>query len=277
VEHFAAVRARIERGGLFCQWLPLHQLDLDTLRSIVRSFMSVFPDGSALIASHSLATPVIGLLGGDAAARVDPLALRDRLSHWALSKQASALGLEDELALLGSFVAGPEALQRFGANSPINSDDLPIVAYRAPRITYAPDSSPGDRLIALLREVWIEPQQLIAATADASWAQRLTAYAAARDLFIVAGRDVRPLPRVEQMLARVRVPLFAVLRASPEFRPAYDPLLVMAKTLAQSDRAAARTLLIDLARIQPARNEAPQLLAQLGGDVVSANVEAVRE
>ena len=39
VEHFEAVRARLDAGGVFCQWLPLHQLDLETLRSIVRSFV----------------------------------------------------------------------------------------------------------------------------------------------------------------------------------------------------------------------------------------------
>ena len=32
VEHFAAVRERLADNGLFCQWLPLHQLDLDSLR-----------------------------------------------------------------------------------------------------------------------------------------------------------------------------------------------------------------------------------------------------
>src|SRR5205085_2326931 len=35
VEHFRAVQARLAAGGLFCQWLPLHQLDLPTLASIV--------------------------------------------------------------------------------------------------------------------------------------------------------------------------------------------------------------------------------------------------
>ena len=40
VEHFQAVRDRLTPEGLFCQWLPLHQLDLDTLRSIVRSFQN---------------------------------------------------------------------------------------------------------------------------------------------------------------------------------------------------------------------------------------------
>jgi spermidine synthase len=55
VEHFKAVQDRLAAGGLFCQWLPLHQLDLETLRSIVRTFLTVFPSvatGSASISDR---------------------------------------------------------------------------------------------------------------------------------------------------------------------------------------------------------------------------------
>ena len=48
----------------------------------------------------------------------------------------------------------------------------------------------------------------------------------------------------------------SVLRISPDFRPAYDPLLSMATALARSDVSGARTLLTELARLQPARTEA---------------------
>ena len=65
------------------------------------------------------------------------------------------------------------------------------------------------------------------------------------------------------MLAQVREPLLSVLRISPDFRPAYDPLFAMATALARSDVAGARTLLIELTEIQPARSEAPRALASI--------------
>jgi spermidine synthase len=264
VEHFRAVRLRLDPDGVFCQWLPLHQLDLDTLRSIVQSFLLVYPHGWALLASNSLETPVLGLVGRRDANRFDATAIRERLERVALPERVAGIGLEDELAVLGSFLAGPESLRRFAASAAANTDDHPVVAYRAPSATYAPDSSPRDRLISLLRELSIEPDQLVVHAPAPDWPGRLAAYWVARDHFIESGREVQPSPRVEQMLAQVREPLLSALRISPDFRPAYDPLLSMATALARSDVSAARTLLTELTQIQPARFEAAQALTLLG-------------
>ena len=264
VEHFQAVRGRLGAQGLFCQWLPLHQLDLATLRSIVRSFQVAFPGGWALLSTHSLETPVLGLLARADSSRMDLPALRQRLARNTLPQRLADFGIPDEVALLGGFVAGPAALTRFAGDAPLNTDDHPVVAYAAPRITYAPDSLPRDRLLALLAQLSLTPDELLTPGGDATQAARLAAYWRARDLFISAGRSVQPSADVRAMLAQVQAPLLDVLRASPDFRPAYDPLLRMAQALARQDPAGARSLLQALARLQPARPEAAQALQQLG-------------
>jgi spermidine synthase len=244
-EHFRAVQARLAPDGLFCQWLPLHQLDLDTLQSIVRSFIAVYPHAYAILATNSLETPVVGLIAHNGDAGFDLPQIRARLA----GANVTDLAVNDDLALLGTFIAGPRALARFGGDAPINTDDRPIVAYRAPRLVYAADSSPRDRLLELLRRVEIAPGELIQSS-DPDWSSRLAAYWSARDRFIEVGRDVRPTPDVERMLAQVREPLLGVLRISPDFKPAYDPLLRMANALNERDPAAARALLADLDHIQ---------------------------
>jgi spermidine synthase len=266
VEHFRAVRQRLAPQGLFCQWLPLHQLDLATLRSIVASFIAVYPAASALLATNSLDTPVLGLVGRADSGRFVPSEVRSRLAGFGAPDRAAALGIDDELALLGSFVAGPKALQRLASGARSNTDDRPIVAYQAPRITYAADSLPRDRLLGLLSELTIEPAELISAPLDPAFVARLAAYWRARDRFIAAGRGVLVSGDVREMLAQVREPLLEVLRIEPGFRPAYDPLLQMATVLARSDPGAARVLLGELARLQPARPEAAQRLQQMGPD-----------
>jgi spermidine synthase len=265
VEHFKAVRDRLSAGGLFCQWLPLHQLDLDTLRSIVRAFLTVYPRGWAMLATNSLDTPVLGLVGRSDAERFDVGQVRQRLSGAEMARRPAEFGLTDDLALLGSFIAGPSALARFAGSAPLNTDDRPVVAYSAPRITYAADSLPRDRLISLLGEVEVSLDELLAARHDPEWESRLVAYWAARNRFIEAGRDVQPTSDVRRMLAQVREPLLSVLKISPDFRPAYDPLLRMALALSRIDVAAARTLLTELRQAQPSRPEAAQALLELSG------------
>ena len=261
VEHFERVKHALAAEGLFCQWLPLHQLDLPTLRSIVRSFVTVFPRGAAILASNSLETPVIGLIGRDGGLRLDPAVARGRVDR-ATGPMPAAYGIEDEFALLGSLVAGSGALAAFAGDAPVNTDDRTVVAYLAPRMTYAPDTLPRERLSALLGALSIAPEEVLAETTDAAQRRRLAAYWSARDRFIAAGRSVRPSADVVEMLAQVRAPLLDVLSESPDFRPAYDPLVRMAAALARRDAAAAVALLRDLVRIQPMRTEAAALLAQ---------------
>lgn len=267
VEHFRAVKARLATDGLFCQWLPLHQLDIATLRSIVQSFMQAYPKGMAILASNSLETPVVGLLGRPDSAvdggRFDPQRLRQRLSAHAFPRSPAAFGITDEFALLGNVIAGPEALKRFAADAPANTDDLPVVAYAAPRITYAPDTAPRERLVVLMQSVSVTPAEVLSAQAVPAWGARMAAYWAARKRFIEVGQGVRPSGDVREMLAQVREPLLSVLRLSPDFRPAYEPLVGMAAALAQVDVGAAHALLAELNRIQPDWPEAGQILQRI--------------
>jgi spermidine synthase len=264
VEHFNAVRERLTADGVFCQWLPLHQLDLETTRSIARTFLTTFPHALAILATNSLDTPVVGLVGHADDRRFDFGALRARLADATVANLAANFDIADDLALFGSFIAGPESLVRFAGEAPLNTDDRPVVAYRAPRVTYAPDSQPRDRLIALLNELHVKPDELLSAGADdEAWSSRLMAYWTARNRFIQAGRDVRPAADVRLMLSQVEAPLLEVLHVSPDFRPAYDPLLGMANALGRVDARAARDLLSALAQAAPSRPEATQMLRNL--------------
>ncbi len=241
VEHFRAVRERLAPQGLFCQWLPLHQLDLETLRSITAAFLQAFPDGAAILASNSLDTPTLGLVGRIGDTRFAPRVVPVLAGHF---------GLGDSFAVLGSFIADAPALRRLAADAPLNTDDRPWVAYRAPRVTYAPDTAPRDRLLALLGEVSVDMSTLLAQP-DAAAAARLSAYTQARRDYLDLGRRTTPSADPAVMLARVGPPLLAVLRQSPDFRPAAEPLRRIAQALAPRDPATAQRLLASLADIRP--------------------------
>jgi spermidine synthase len=49
-KHFEAIRDRLASGGIYVQWLPLHQLDLEVFSVICRTFLGVFPDAQVMMA-----------------------------------------------------------------------------------------------------------------------------------------------------------------------------------------------------------------------------------
>jgi spermidine synthase len=248
-EHFAQVRQRLASGGLFCQWLPLHQLDLRSLASIVRSFTDVFPDAIAILATNSLDTPTLGLVAWRGDRRSGFNEVDARLAALPAAARAS-FDLPDAFAVLGTVVAGPRSLRAFAAAAPANTDDLPFVAYRAPFETYAPQTLPRDRLLSVVDEWRASPGDVLPGAQGASALPvRLQHYWAARNRYLHVGRNVRPVAGLLPMLNQVREPLLAVLRVSPDFRPAYDPLFRMAKALAESDPEAGQALLAELASL----------------------------
>jgi spermidine synthase len=255
-EHFQAVRARLAEGGLFCQWLPLHQMDLASLRLLLRTYRSVFPGAGALLATHSLDTPVLGLVARADDRPLDLASLRRRLAAAPPTLDLAGHGLGDELAVLGTLVAGPQALAQWadgdGDDHGINTDDRPLLAYRAPRATYAPEALPHQRLLALLAA--LPPGSAADAVdlhGDRALAPRWLAYTRARDRYLQAGQTVRPTSDVRRMLDQVAEPLLAVLAISPDFAPARLPLQRMAEALAAQDAAAAQALRAALSRPTP--------------------------
>jgi spermidine synthase len=264
VEHFTAVRGRLAPGGFFCQWLPLHQLDLGSLQSIVRSFNGAFRRPYAILASNSLGTPTVGLIGRADDGEFDYGVLAARLNGYGPAARRAEFGVEDEFAVFGAFIAGPDSLARFAGDAPANTDDRPRVAYSAPRATYAPDTGPADRLVMLLGKLGLTPAEVVGASADGAWQARLAAYWQARNLFIDSGRSIRPSPSPAAMLDQVEAPLLNVVKVSPDFRPAYEPLLRLGVAVAGVDRERGTRLLGELVRLQPARTEAADALRALG-------------
>jgi spermidine synthase len=61
------------------------------------------------------------------------------------------------------------------------------------------------------------------------------------------------------MLRQVQEPLLSIVRESPDFEAAYNPLLAMAKELHRKKPEAARQLLIELEGANPTRQDARRL------------------
>lgn len=262
VEHFQAIRARLRPGGLFCQWLPLYQMDLPVLQTIIRTFLRVFPEGSAVLAQYSLKMPILGLVAGTKPLRYPPDWLERQVRDDKLRADLEALRLHDSLALLGLFLADREELRGFAGKGPLNTDDRPVVLFEAPRFVYTRQEPPSVRLLALMKHLNPRPGDILQVPhhpSEADQQKRLAAYWQARQSFLLTGMGFEAAAGPGKVWPSVRQPLLTMVRQDRDFSPAYDTLLFLALGLGRENPSAARQLLLDLERANPLRPDARRL------------------
>jgi len=261
-EQFQAIRARLSGDGLFCQWLPLFQLDLATLRTITRTFLEVFPDGDAFLLRFNADTPVLGLVGGRHRLQFDAGWYGRRTADPALREALKPLVLSDPWQFFGTWFADAAWLRELSADAPVNTDDRPVVLFQAPR-TLTGHPVPGYALLEqLLDRARPAPDGLFTAATragDRPWLDRLVAFQKARDGYLrglIADASGRRSEAEGAFLGSVRT--------SADFTSGYSQLLARATQQARTDPAAARRLLELLEAARPERPVARELRGRLG-------------
>jgi spermidine synthase len=241
-EHFRAIRDRLAEDGMFCQWLPLHQMDDATLRVITRTFMEVFPNARAYLLHWSIDVPVLGLFGRDRWPQyTDGLVeLRDA----ALRSHLRRLGIGASNRILGNFVADAQGLEKFAMNAPVNTDDRQIVTYAAPRFSYRRNATPDELLVTVLA---IQPPA--------------NDYLKARNVYIhglIKESQGQMTQAVENYIESARI--------SDEFTAGYARCITLASLQAKERPEFARALLERLLEAQPREKLARDLLERLFSD-----------
>jgi spermidine synthase len=267
VEHFQAVRNQLTEEGLFCQWLPLYQLDMDMFKVIARSFLEVFPDGQAYLGHYSLDYPIIALIGGNNPLRFPENWYDKRIRRARMHKAASAFGYDSIYSLLGTLLAGSQELAEFVEGSPLNTDNHPVVLFQAPRFVYGSPEPAHERLLALIETFPSpDPEGILAeiiTEEDMLARERLPDYWRARNSFLQVGINIEKTGNVVQLYEKVSEPLLKVVKKSVDFSAAYYPLLSIAYDIYPYDRKASYQLLTDLSRANPRRPEAAILRKRL--------------
>lgn len=125
-EHYRQCRAKLAPGGLMAQWITINQLSTDDLRTLVRTFNSVFP-----VTSLWLNGGYLLILGG-----LDPLhvSLERFLERYETRDPLGGMsGLDsDPYNLLGLFISHGQALREWTQDAPLNTDDNRFIEYSTP-------------------------------------------------------------------------------------------------------------------------------------------------
>ena len=125
-EFYRAVMARLNRGGIFAQFLQAYEVDAPTIRTIYATITGVFPD----VETWQTGGGDLLLIGSR-----EPIVHRWDLVEQRLSFEPyrsavlDAWGVTDTAGVFARYVCGTETARRLGLGVPLNTDDRPVVEY----------------------------------------------------------------------------------------------------------------------------------------------------
>ncbi len=137
-ESFDYVRRRLERGGVFCLWLPAYHLDTAMFRTVVATFGDVF---AASTLWHTQGSDYL-LVGATESLTVAPQALVRRMSAGEVAAELAGLGIEAPDSLLANLVLDPRSIIPFADSPRRHTDDNALLEFNAPqRLIANPDEA----------------------------------------------------------------------------------------------------------------------------------------
>jgi spermidine synthase len=166
-EFFEAARARLAPGGVMCQWANAYNISDADLRSIVATFQSVFPHGTAWLVGADdvllIATdePLDGRLAGIE-------------THWTrpgVAEDLAEVAAVEPFVLWSLFVGGPGELARYSAGAELLTDDTMRLEFSGPGELHGRRSGENGEILAALLQPDGGPAVIRQARASAGAAQ----------------------------------------------------------------------------------------------------------
>ena len=176
-EFYRAAQARLVPGGALVQWLQAYSLYPDDLRMVLATFLSEF-HGATLW--HGDAPDLILM-----APSTSPEEILKRThalySNPSLNDEFKQLGMDDPAGLFGFYMLDDAGLRKFSSGAQINTDDLTLLEYHAPRSLLIHGLEDKNRAAILLAQTDALPEGFPQEQRDAALAQAATTSLNAED------------------------------------------------------------------------------------------------
>jgi spermidine synthase len=137
-EFMVEAKNRLAPGGIFCMWIQGYRISPADMKMILRTFAAVYPDAT-LWQGSVFDYILIGWKDGPVQAGM--VTIQDRVDR--NPDLARARALYEDLTpdgLIDSFRLGPREIVEYSGPGPLNTDDLDILEFSAPRSLYRSDS-----------------------------------------------------------------------------------------------------------------------------------------
>jgi spermidine synthase len=141
-EAFEYAKACLAPQGVMAQWMHLYWIDTESLRLIIRTFMSVFP--RAVLWVDPVVSDAI-LVGSEHPIEISPIALtRTFQTNERAVTSLRQVGYSSAWTVFRGFALDTDKLRAFASGEGINTDDMPALQYRAPKAMFADDYLPAN-------------------------------------------------------------------------------------------------------------------------------------
>ncbi len=131
-DFYERARKRLTANGMLCQFIPIRGFSTDTFRSVLRSFLEVFPE--SILWYNTSEFLLIGSAGSRPGISLERLrvlneseAVRKDLDYMYWGGPAYRLNRPE--VFLAGFLCGPEALSGLTSGFQVFRDDLPLLEY----------------------------------------------------------------------------------------------------------------------------------------------------
>jgi spermidine synthase len=129
-EFYKISLSRLKEGGIFAQWVQLYSIDTNSLKMILKTFSSVFPESSVWQTSKY----DIMLIGHKGPFKgLDYNKLSKKMIGTATWDLKAYLNISDPMDLFSYYIMGPKGIRAFSAGADLNTDDKPLLEFNTPQ------------------------------------------------------------------------------------------------------------------------------------------------
>ncbi|MCZ6628043.1 MAG: fused MFS/spermidine synthase, partial [SAR324 cluster bacterium] len=134
-EFFTLARRKLRKDGVFAQWVPLYGLGPRYFRSLLKTFLDVFPEATAF----RVAEGDLLLIGSDSPLQISLAGLERAFAAPSIREDLARIGADSPGALLAKWIGGKATLLAVaGEDAEINTDDNGLVEFGAPSFLNQP-------------------------------------------------------------------------------------------------------------------------------------------
>jgi spermidine synthase len=134
VDFFKLATKRLKKGGVFCQWLPIYQMDKEHFRLLVSSFKKVFPYIHIWIAR----TDAILIGSAEDLPPINYTELQKRMAIPRIKQRLAKMDINTPEDLLSFFYLDNHAVDKLiDGVTGVNSDNYPVLEFAAPKYLLA--------------------------------------------------------------------------------------------------------------------------------------------